>query len=342
MTAYTQLQTKLQANQHTWLITGVSGFIGSNLLETLLKLNQRVVGLDNFATGRQSNLDEVQTLVSATQWANFSFINGDIRNMSDCKKAVIGVDYVLHQAALGSVPRSVADPISTNATNINGFLNMLVAARDANVNRFVYAASSSTYGDHPALPKVENTIGKPLSPYAVTKYVNELYADVFGKTYGLQSIGLRYFNVFGPRQDPNGAYAAVIPKWISSMIKNEPIYINGDGETSRDFCFVNNAVQANLLAATVKTTDAVNQVYNVAVGDRTTLNKLYALLKTNLHSLYGHLHDSQPVYRDFRDGDVRHSHANISKAISLLGYQRSHRVIDGLNETICWYLNRKA
>jgi UDP-N-acetylglucosamine 4-epimerase len=342
MTAYTQLQTRLQAEHHTWLITGVAGFIGSNLLETLLKLNQRVVGLDNFATGHRSNLDEVQTLVSATQWANFSFINGDIRNLPDCQKAVIGVDYVLHQAALGSVPRSVADPITTNATNINGFLNMLVAARDAKVKRYVYAASSSTYGDHPALPKIEDTIGKPLSPYAVTKYVNELYADVFGKTYGLQSIGLRYFNVFGPRQDPNGAYAAVIPKWISSMIKNEPIYINGDGETSRDFCFVNNAVQANLLAATVKTTDAVNQVYNVAVGDRTTLNKLYALLKANLHPLYAHLHDSQPVYRDFRDGDVRHSHADISKAISSLGYQRSHRVIEGLNATICWYLNRKA
>lgn len=278
MTAYTQLQTRLQAEPHTWLITGVAGFIGSNLLETLLKLNQRVVGLDNFATGHQRNLDEVQTLVTPEQWANFSFINGDICNLADCQKGVTGVDYVLHQAALGSVPRSVADPITTNATNISGFLNMLVAARDAKVKRFVYAASSSTYGDHPALPKVEDTIGKPLSPYAVTKYVNELYADVFGKTYGLQSIGLRYFNVFGPRQDPNGAYAAVIPKWISSMIKSEPININGDGETSRDFCFVNNAVQANLLAITAPSPDAISQVYNVAVGDRTTLNELYAQL----------------------------------------------------------------
>jgi UDP-N-acetylglucosamine 4-epimerase len=241
MTAYSQLQTRLQSEPHTWLITGVAGFIGSNLLETLLKLNQNVVGLDNFATGHQRNLNEVQTLVTSTQWANFSFVNGDICNLTDCQKAVTGVDYVLHQAALGSV----ADPITTNATNISGFLNMLVAARDAKVKRFVYAASSSTYGDHPALPKVEDTIGKPMSPYAVTKYVNELYADVFGKTYGLQSIGLRYFNVFGPRQDPNGAYAAVIPKWIASLITGDTIYINGDGETSRDFCFVANVMHPN-------------------------------------------------------------------------------------------------
>jgi UDP-N-acetylglucosamine 4-epimerase len=342
MTAYTQLQTRLQSEPHTWLITGVAGFIGSNLLETLLKLNQRVVGLDNFATGHQRNLDEVQTLVTPEQWANFSFINGDIRNLADCQKAATGVDYVLHQAAIGSVPRSVADPISTSETNISGFLNMLVAARDAKVKRFVYAASSSTYGDHPALPKVEDTIGKPLSPYAVTKYVNELYADVFGKTYGLQSIGLRYFNVFGPRQDPNGAYAAVIPKWINSMIKNEPIYINGDGETSRDFCFVDNAVQANLLAATVQTPEAVNQVYNVAVGDRTSLNELYAQLKANLHPLYLHLQDSQPVYRDFRAGDVRHSLADISKVATCLGYAPAHRIGQGLALAMPWYTAKKT
>lgn len=341
MTAYTQLQTRLQAEPYTWLITGVAGFIGSNLLETLLKLNQRVVGLDNFATGHQRNLDEVQTLVTPAQWANFSFINGDICNLADCQKAVTGVDYVLHQAALGSVPRSVADPITTNATNISGFLNILVAARDAKVKRFVYAASSSTYGDHPALPKVEDTIGKPLSPYAVTKYVNELYADVFGKTYGLQSIGLRYFNVFGPRQDPNGAYAAVIPKWISSMIKCEPIYINGDGETSRDFCFLNNVVQANLLAATVQTPEAVNQVYNVAVGDRTTLNELYAQLKVNLLPLYEHLHDAQPVYRDFRAGDVRHSLADISKAKTQLGYAPTQRIAQGLALAMPWYVSQE-
>jgi UDP-N-acetylglucosamine 4-epimerase len=337
MTAYTQLQTRLQAEPHTWLITGVAGFIGSNLLETLLKLNQRVVGLDNFATGHQRNLDEVQTLVTPTQWANFSFVNGDICNLADCQKAVTGVDYVLHQAALGSVPRSVADPVTTNATNISGFLNMLVAARDAKVKRFVYAASSSTYGDHPALPKVEDTIGNPLSPYAVTKYVNELYADVFGKTYGLQSVGLRYFNVFGPRQDPNGSYAAVIPKWINSMIKKEPIYINGDGETSRDFCFIANAIQANLLAATTTNPEAQNQVYNVAVGGRTTLNTLFILLRDSL-TTHGVVADCQPIYREFRAGDVRHSQANVSKAQSFLQYAPTHRIIDGIAQAMPWYL----
>lgn len=341
MTAYTQLQTRLQTETYTWLVTGVAGFIGSNLLETLLKLNQRVVGLDNFATGHQRNLDEVQTLVTPEQWTNFSFVNADICNLADCQMAIIGVDYVLHQAALGSVPRSVADPITTNATNISGFLNMLVSARDAKVRRFVYAASSSTYGDHPALPKVEDVIGKPLSPYAVTKYVNEMYADVFGKTYGLQCIGLRYFNVFGPRQDPNGAYAAVIPKWISSMIKNEPIYINGDGETSRDFCFVNNAVQANLLAATSSYDESVNQVYNVALGDRTTLNELYAQLKANLLPIYPHLTDASPVYRDFRAGDVRHSLADISKATIRLGYAPTQRIGHGLKLAMPWYIAQK-
>ncbi len=356
MTTFETLQQQLKNEPKTWLVTGVAGFIGSNLLEALLKLNQRVVGLDNFATGHQRNLDEVQTLVTREQWENFSFINGDICNLEDCQKAMtyrhckdhsdavihghISVDYVLHQAALGSVPRSVADPITTNATNISGFLNILIAARDAKVKRFVYAASSSTYGDHPALPKFEDTIGKPLSPYAVTKYVNELYADVFGKTYGLQSIGLRYFNVFGPRQDPNGAYAAVIPKWISSMIKNEPIYINGDGETSRDFCFVNNAVQANLLAATVQALEAVNQVYNVALGDRTTLNWLYAQLKINLLLYYPHLHASQLIYRDFRAGDVRHSLADISKAQRLLGYAPKQRILQGLEMAMPWYVTQ--
>lgn len=337
-TAFDQLQTRLQTEPSTWLVTGVAGFIGSNLLEALLKLNQRVVGLDNFATGHQHNLIEVQTLVSPEQWAHFDFIQGDIRNLADCQEAATGVDYVLHQAALGSVPRSIADPITTNATNISGFLNMLVAARDAKVKRFVYAASSSTYGDHPALPKVEDTIGKPLSPYAVTKYVNELYADVFAKTYGLQSMGLRYFNVFGPRQDPNGAYAAVIPKWISSMIKGEPVSINGDGETSRDFCFIANVVQANLLAATTLNPEAINQVYNVAVGDRTTLNELYAQLKANLLPHYTDLADAKPVYRDFRAGDVRHSLADISKAASRLGYAPTQRIGQGLELAMPWYI----
>ncbi|MBK6323058.1 MAG: NAD-dependent epimerase/dehydratase family protein, partial [Burkholderiales bacterium] len=282
----------------------MAGFIGSNLLEALLKLNQRVVGLDNFATGHQRNLDEVQGLVTPAQWGNFGFMQGDIRTLQDCQAACAGVDYVLHQAALGSVPRSLADPITTNGTNIGGFLNMLVAARDAQVKSFTYAASSSTYGDHPALPKVEDTIGKPLSPYAVTKYVNELYADVFARSYGFATIGLRYFNVFGPRQDPNGAYAAVIPKWTASLLQGEPVFINGDGETSRDFCYVANAVQANLLAATTANPDAKNQVYNVAVGDRTTLNDLFALLRDNLVA-HGVSADAKPVYRDFRAGDVR-------------------------------------
>ena len=545
MTAYTQLQTRLATEPHTWLVTGVAGFIGSNLLETLLKLNQRVVGLDNFATGHQHNLDEVQTLVSPEQWANFHFIKGDIRNLEDCRQAMIQprllplptgegwgeggeikkrpplpkillthardlrqsatsaenllwqllrghrfadakfrrqhpignyiadfycaechlvieldggqhadqkpydekrddylrnqgltvlrfwnnqmlseteavlqviwehiaakhaltptlsrkereptnlsspsgrgaggegagkgadvdqadievapttmpthhpVEFVLHQAALGSVPRSIEDPIATNETNISGFLNMLVAARDAKVSRFVYAASSSTYGDHPDLPKVEDKIGKPLSPYAVTKYVNELYADVFACTYGFKTIGLRYFNIFGPRQDPNGAYAAVIPKWIASLINNEPVYINGDGETSRDFCYIANAIQANLLAATTnpnpplplgeglgvrENSDPTNQVYNVAVGDRTTLNDLYAQLKSNLLQHHPHLQDAKPVYRDFRAGDVRHSLADIGKAIKLLGYQPAHRIGEGLKLAMPWYLAQK-
>lgn len=335
---YEQLKQQLQATPKTWLVTGVAGFIGSNLLEALLKLNQIVVGLDNFATGYQRNLDEVQTLVTPQQWSRFQFIEGDIRDLNTCHQACSGVDYVLHQAALGSVPRSVADPITTNAANVTGFLNMLVAARDAKVQRFVYAASSSTYGDHPGLPKVEDRIGKPLSPYAVTKYVNELYADVFGKTYSTQSIGLRYFNVFGPRQDPDGAYAAVIPKWISSLIKGEPVYINGDGETSRDFCFIDNVVQANLLAATVSNPDAINQIYNVAVGDRTTLNELYAQLHNNLLLLYPCLNEAEPIYRDFRAADVRHSLADISKAQSLMGYSPTQRIDEGIQKAMPWYI----
>ena len=348
MNAYDQLQAELPKAPKTWLITGVAGFIGSNLLETLLKLDQRVVGLDNFATGHQRNLDEVQTLVAPKQWGNFKFIEGDIRNLADCHQACEGVDYVLHQAALGSVPRSVADPIATNAINITGFLNMLVAASDSKnseggkgVHRFVYAASSSTYGDHPGLPKVEDTIGKPLSPYAVTKYVNELYANVFAKTYGLQSTGLLYYNVFGPRQDPNGAYAAVIPKWIASMIKGESIYINGDGETSRDFCYVANAVQANLLAATITKPEAVNQIYNVAVGERTTLNELLAHLRSQLLTHNSNFQDAKPTYRDFRAGDVRHSLADISKAATRLGYVPTQRIGPGLTLAMPWYIKHK-
>ena len=335
---YTALQSALRSTPRTWLVTGVAGFIGSNLLEALLALDQRVVGLDNFATGHQRNLDEVQALVGAARWARFRFIRGDIRQADDCAAACAGVDVVLHQAALGSVPRSLADPVTTNAVNVDGFLNMLVAARDAKVQRFVYAASSSTYGDHPALPKVEDRIGAPLSPYAVTKLVNELYADVFNRAYGLQSIGLRYFNVFGPRQDPNGAYAAVIPKWIDALIAGRPVQINGDGHTSRDFCFVANAVQANLLAACTQRDDAANQVYNVAVGDRTSLNELFVLLREHLATTFPRLLDAQPVHADFRAGDVLHSQADIGKAALRLGYQPSHRIGEGLAQAMQWYV----
>ncbi|WP_374343814.1 NAD-dependent epimerase/dehydratase family protein [Azonexus sp.] len=337
MTSYEKLQNELKKTSKTWLVTGVAGFIGSNLLETLLKLDQCVVGLDNFATGYQRNLDEVEGLVSAEQWARFRFIKGDIRNLEDCRQACAGVDYVLHQAALGSVPRSIEDPITTNGANIDGFINMLVAARDAQVKSFTYAASSSTYGDHPGLPKVEDKIGKPLSPYAVTKYVTELYADVFARCYGFNTIGLRYFNVFGPRQDPDGAYAAVIPKWAAALLKGETIWVNGDGETSRDFCFVANAVQANLLAATTTNPEAINQVYNVAVGDRTTLNDLFHSLRDNL-SAHGVEPDTQPQYRDFRAGDVHHSQADIGKAQRLLGYAPSHRIGDGIRVAMPWYV----
>ncbi len=339
MTRYEQLKAALCQTQKTWLITGVAGFIGSNLLETLIKLDQRVVGLDNFATGYQRNLDEVQTLVTCEQWANFRLIKGDIRDMQDCQLACEDVNYVLHQAALGSVPRSLKDPIATNDTNISGFLNMLVAARDAQVQSFTYAASSSTYGDHPALPKLEENIGNPLSPYAVTKYVNELYASVFASSYGLSSIGLRYFNVFGPRQDPNGAYAAVIPKWTDALIKDKAIYINGDGETSRDFSFVANVVQANLLAACAPK-KARNQVYNVAVGERTTLNQLFLVLFDAL-KVRGIDSTTKPTYRDFRSGDVRHSQANIGKAQRLLGYEPSHRIQCGVEVAMPWYLSNQ-
>ena len=336
MSQYQTVCEQLEQAPKTWLITGVAGFIGSNLLETLLKLNQNVVGLDNFATGHQHNLDEVQSLVTHEQWANFKFYEGDIRNFEDCQKVCASVDYVLHQAALGSVPRSIADPITTNAANITGFLNMLTAARDAEVKSFTYAASSSTYGDHPALPKVEENIGKPLSPYAVTKYVNELYAEVFARTYGFKAIGLRYFNVFGKRQDPNGAYAAVIPKWTAAMIAGDDVFINGDGETSRDFCFIENTVQANILAATTQNDEAKNQVYNVAVGDRTTLNDLFNAIKAALNE-NGVTYTKNPVYRDFRAGDVRHSQASIEKIKSLLGYKPEFVIAQGIDQAMPWY-----
>lgn len=335
MTRYKKIQLELVQSPKIWLITGVAGFIGSSLLEALLKLEQHVVGMDNFATGYQTNLNEVQSCVTSKQWEKFQFISGDIRELKDCKIACHGVDYVLHQAALGSVPRSLGDPIATNETNISGFLNMLIAARDAKVSSFTYAASSSTYGDHPALPKVEENIGNPLSPYAVTKYVNELYANVFARCYGLRTIGLRYFNVFGRRQDPNGAYAAVIPKWTAAMILNKNVIINGDGKTSRDFCYIKNVVQANILAATVENKDK-DQVYNVAVGDRTDLVGLFNCLKNALDE-NGISYMLDPEYKSFREGDVRHSQANINKARKFLGYEPEWNLKDGIADAMPWY-----
>ena len=344
MTKYEQLQEHLKNNQSAWLVTGVAGFIGSNLLEKLLILNQKVVGLDNFDTGHQHNIDQAIEDANKTTGKNlsdnFKFINGNIREIEDCKQACDSVDYVLHQAALGSVPRSIEDPINTNRANIDGFLNMLVASKDANVKRFVYAASSSTYGDHPDLPKVEDKIGNPLSPYAVTKVVNELYANVFAKTYGFKTIGLRYFNIFGKRQDPNGAYAAVIPKWVAAILNKEDVFINGDGETSRDFCYIDNTVQMNLLAATTDNDEATDQVYNVALNDRTSLNKLYQMIEERLIQRTQGLEKKEPIYQDFRAGDVRHSQANIDKAKMLLDYQPKYMKADGMNEAIDWYVNK--
>ncbi|MEQ4788420.1 NAD-dependent epimerase/dehydratase family protein [Morganella morganii] len=331
-----KVRKELILSPKKWLVTGVAGFIGSNLLEELLGLNQIVIGLDNFSTGFQHNLDEVRSSVTEEQWNNFTFIEGDICSFDTCTHAVKSVDYVLHQAALGSVPRSIENPLATNAANITGFLNMLQAAKNENVKSFTYAASSSTYGDHPALPKVEENIGNPLSPYAVTKYVNELYAGVYARVYDFKTIGLRYFNVFGRRQNPNGAYAAVIPKWISSMINQEEIHINGDGETSRDFCYIKNVVQINILAATA-TEEAKNSVYNVAVGDRTTLNMLYSTIKKSLecNNISG---IPEPIYRDFRLGDVKHSQADISKAYNKLEYRPTYNIANGINEAIIWYI----
>ena len=335
MSRYGEVKKELVNQPKTWLITGVAGFIGCNLLESLLKLNQNVVGLDNFATGHRHNLDEVKSCVSKACWSRFKFIEGDVRDFDSCKLAVEGVDYVLHQAALGSVPRSIADPIATNSANISGFLNMLHAGKEEGVKSFTYAASSSTYGDHPALPKVEENIGNPLSPYAVTKYVNELYAGVYARSYGFKTIGLRYFNVFGKRQDPRGAYAAVIPKWTAAMINGEDVFINGDGETSRDFCFIENTVQMNILAATAPD-EAKNQVYNVAVGDRTTLNELYASIRSSLVE-GGVQVAGSPIYRDFRAGDVRHSQADISKAKHRLGYAPDFNFSQGIEQAMPWY-----
>lgn len=338
MSDYQNLNEHLIQSKNSWLVTGCAGFIGSNLVEALLNLNQEVVGLDNFSTGKQHNLDEVKNNLNDKKWSNFHFIEGDICSLETCRTACEGIDYVLHQAALGSVPRSIADPIKTNQNNIDGFLNMLVSAKDANIKNFVYAASSSTYGDHPALPKIEENIGRPLSPYAVTKYVNELYADVFKRSYDFDSIGLRYFNVFGQRQDPDGAYAAVIPKWVSSFIENKEININGDGETSRDFCFIENVIQANLLSAMSKKENR-NQIYNVAVGGRTSLNTLFDRIKNALEE-NNIIYNKTPNYRDFRVGDVKHSQADISKIQKHLGYTPEFTIESGLKKSIPWYINK--
>ncbi|HQM46898.1 MAG TPA: NAD-dependent epimerase/dehydratase family protein, partial [Smithellaceae bacterium] len=311
MKRYDEVKEDLLKRAATWLITGVAGFIGSNLLEALLKLDQKVVGLDNFLTGHIKNLQDVESCVSSGQWRNFSFIEGDIKNLAICRQVCEGVDYVLHQAALGSVSRSIENPIATNDNNLVGFLNMIVAAKDAHVKRFVYATSSSVYGDHPELPKIEDRVGRPLSPYAVTKKMNEIYADVFAAVYGFNTIGLRYFNVFGPRQNPNGPYAAVIPKWFSALRDGQNIHINGDGQTSRDFSYVDNVVQANILAACATNEEAFNQVYNIAYGDRTTLNELFHLIRNKVAETYPSAMTVQPEYRDFRPGDIRDSLANI-------------------------------
>ena len=343
MNKYDKLLEYLKNNQSTWLITGAAGFIGSNLLEKLLVLNQKVVGLDNFDAGHQYNID--QAIMDANKISgkdlgvNFKFIHGDIAKLDDCKKACNMVDYVLHQAALGSVPRSIKDPIAANRANIDGFLNMLVASKEAKVKRFVYASSSAIYGDHPDLPKVEGKIGKPLSPYAVTKATNEHYANVFARTYGFKTIGLRYFNIFGKRQDPNGAYAAVIPKWVSEILNKKDVFINGDGETSRDFCYIDNTIQINLLAATTDNDEATDQVYNVALNDRTSLNKLYKMIEDRIIERTKGLKKKEPIYIDYREGDIRHSQANIDKAKKLLKYDPKHTISDGMDEVIDWYIN---
>jgi UDP-N-acetylglucosamine 4-epimerase len=340
MNQFETIQRQLRRRRTRWLVTGGAGFIGSHLVEKLLLLGQHVVVLDNFATGKRENLVEVRANVSPAQWARFTFLEGDVRRLDDCHRACAGVDYVLHQAALGSVPRSLEDPLRSHESNVDGFINMLVAARDADVRRLVYASSSSVYGDHSALPKIETQIGRPLSPYAATKLINEIYADVFSRCYGLAVTGLRYFNVFGARQDPEGAYAAVIPKWFATIFRGEAAFINGDGETSRDFCYIANVVQANLLAAMVERPASRCDVYNVACGDRTTLRQLFALLQALAQEINPDAVIPGPVLRSGRPGDVRHSHADIAQARKAIGYRPTHSLAQGLAEASCWYLAR--
>lgn len=329
----------MKINNHAWLITGVAGFIGSNLLLELLQNNCKVVGIDSFITGKEENLEYVKSLVSKSQWNNFTFFNDDLRDHNICQKVTKGIDIILHQAALGSVPRSVKDPILSSDININGFLNIIDAARLNNVNRLIYASSSSVYGDSVELPKVEDVTGNVLSPYALTKLVNEEQAKVFSRTYGIDVIGLRYFNVFGSMQNPNGEYAAVIPKWINSIMNQVPIEIFGDGNTSRDFCYIKNVIQANLLAATTDNPNALNQIYNVAFGGRTSLNDLFKIINTTC-SKFGFNYSLEPKYKDFRPGDIKHSNADISKIKKLLNYDPIYDVSKGLSETIRWYVER--
>lgn len=342
MSAYTKLQESLRSAPKRWLVTGAAGFIGSHLVETLLKLEQTVLGFDNFATGKPGNLAQIQAAVTPSQWAGFKFMEGSICDPATCRAACAGVDYVLHQAALGSVPRSIAEPATSHEVNVTGTVNVFLAARDQGVKRLVYASSSAVYGDHPGLPKVEEKTGRLLSPYAATKLMDEVYADVFARNYGLAAIGTRYFNVFGPRQDPDGPYAAVIPKWIAAMLQGEPVFINGDGETSRDFCYVANVVQANLLAAATENPQAIGQVYNIAVGERTTLNELFNVLKARLETARPAARIAPPVFQEFRPGDVRHSLADITKARTLLGYEPTHRIGQGMDEALEWYLANVA
>jgi len=339
MSEFNKLLESFKTEQRTWLITGIAGFIGSNLAEFLLSHNQKVIGLDNFSTGHQHNLDDITSSVGEEKAKNLNFIEGDISDFSTCQKACKGVDIVLHQAALGSVPRSIKDPVTSNLSNITGFLNMLTAAKDEGINRFVYASSSSVYGDSKELPKVEERTGNLLSPYAVMKFTNELYAGVFTKTYDINTIGLRYFNVFGRRQDPNGAYAAVIPKWVGSLLNDEDVYINGDGETSRDFCYIDNVIQMNLLAGTTQNEKAFGEAFNVAVGGQTTLNDLYSLINSELSDHLDTYQIKEAVYRDFREGDIRHSNANISKAQKSVGYAPTHDINQGMKLAIEWYIN---
>jgi len=336
---YNDVKNDLLNNQKTWLVTGVAGFIGSNLAEALLKLNQKVISLDNFSTGHRYNLNHIKNSVTSEQWKNFTFIEGDITNFETCQEITKNVDIILHQAALGSVPRSIDTPVISNHANVTGFLNMLTAAKDNGVQRFVYASSSSVYGDSEELPKVETRTGNLLSPYAVTKYVNELYMGVFHKCYGMEAIGLRYFNVFGKRQDPNGAYAAVIPKWIGQILNKEDLFINGDGETSRDFTYIENVIQANILAGTTDNPKAYGEAFNTAIGGRETLNNLYKGIVHGLKEKLPNLEIKDAIYRDFRAGDIRHSNANIDKMKELLEYQPTHTLEEGLSDSIAWYIN---